>query len=84
MGFGGPVWHTSVAQVRALPMIRRETLAREVLDGLGDASLGEWTEDNPRAFHLRRRLAVEEAAQIGEVIDVRGTTDARRARAGVV
>jgi hypothetical protein len=77
MGFSGPVWHASIAQVRSHPIIRRETLAREVLDGLGDAALGEWTEDAPRVFHLRRRLTVSEAARVGPVVDVRGTSDAR-------
>lgn len=57
-------------------MIRRETIAREVLDGIGDADSGEWTEDNQRAFHLRRRLSTMEAQNI-TVRDVRGTPDAR-------
>ncbi len=76
MGFGGPVWHASVAQAREYPMMRRETLAREVLDGLGDASLGEWVEEGERAVHVRRRLTATEAVPIGEVVDVRGTPDA--------
>lgn len=48
-------------------------MAYEVLEGFGDASLGEWTEDRPRAFHVRRRLNAQEQERIGDAIDLRAT-----------
>jgi hypothetical protein len=74
----GPVWHVSVAPRRAF---YGETLcakrAEKALFGLGDASLGEWREWTGFAFHLRRRLNTAEAARVGPVRDIRGTTEAR-------
>jgi hypothetical protein len=62
-----------------------ERYARAALDGVGDAEAGEWTEAwqrGPRpgnkAFHVRRRLTPEEAAQVGDVVDVRGTPEVDR------
>lgn len=54
-----------------------ERHARRVLDGVGDATLGEWAEPGITrdAFHLRRRLTPAEAEPIGPVIDVRGTPE---------
>jgi hypothetical protein len=76
------VWHCSVASKLEYPIMRRETLAREVLEGVGDGRLGEWIEDARVAFHLRRRLTAVEACVIGPVIDVRGTPEGmRRVRA---
>lgn len=80
-GYGGPVWHASAASTGALTGIGREYLeskAREALDGVGDASAGEWIEWTGIAFHLRRRLTTEEATTVGPVVDVRGTEEARR------
>jgi hypothetical protein len=51
--------------------------ARQALEGVGDASLGEWMETGRAAVHLRRRLSdaeVEEGAF--KVVDVRGTPEA--------
>jgi hypothetical protein len=48
------------------------------LTGVGDPSLGEWDEYGGYAFHVRRRLSIEEAATVGPVVDVRGTEDGRR------
>lgn len=45
-------------------------MCREVLEGWGDASLGEWTEEGG-AFHLRRRLSAEEELRVGAAIDLR-------------
>lgn len=59
------------------PLARRETVASEVLDGIGDAARGEWREFGPRAFHLRRRLSMTEERGIGPAIDIRGTREAR-------
>jgi hypothetical protein len=77
------VWHASVA-ARGLPYGRSalEAIAERELDGLGDASLGEWREWTGRAFHLRRRLSLTEAQSVGPVVDIRRTPEAReRARA---
>lgn len=49
-----------------------------MLDGYGDATLGEWPEFTGRAFHLRRRLTATEQRQVGDVLDVRGTPEAER------
>jgi hypothetical protein len=72
------VWHCSVSAKLEFPILRRESLAREVLDGIGDTHLGEWTEDAPIAFHLRRRLTPVEACAVGPVVDVRGTPEGER------
>ena len=48
------------------------------LAGVGDSSLGQWEEDRPKAFHLRRRLSAKEALLVGPVIDIRGTKEAVR------
>lgn len=37
-----------------------------------------WEEWTGFAFHLRRRLSIREAAEVGPVIDVRGTDEAGR------
>jgi len=55
--------------------LRRMALA--AIDGVGDAELGQW-EEMGRAFHVRRRLTAEEAEMVGEVVDIRGTPEARR------
>lgn len=46
-------------------------MAYELLDGYGEADLGEWFEDRPKAFHLRRRLNAKEQAVVGEALDIR-------------
>jgi hypothetical protein len=51
--------------------------AGDALVGVGDASLGEWHEWTGYAYHIRRRLSLEEAVLIGPVEDIRGTPDAR-------
>jgi hypothetical protein len=53
-----------------------EATARSILAGVGDAELGEWLETKPRVVHLRRRLSAREAAEVGPVVDIRGTPDA--------
>lgn len=81
MGYGGPVWHASAASTGALSGLGVEFLerkARDALEGVGDASLGEWTEWTGVAFHVRRRLTAKEQAIVGPVVDVRGTDEARR------
>ena len=57
-------------------------MAERELAGVGDSSLGEWSEWTGRAYHLRRRLTDSEAALVGPVKDVRGTWEAeKRAKA---
>lgn len=50
-------------------------MAREILEGFGDNVLGEWTESRPIAFHLRRRLSMDEQQRVGEAIDCRNTDE---------
>jgi hypothetical protein len=47
-----------------------------VLDGVGDATLGEWYESGGLAFHVRRRLSEVEARIVGTVVDIRETPEA--------
>lgn len=61
-----------------LPDSELRQRAFDVLNGVGDASLGEWEEKGASAFHLRRRLCNEEALLVGSVVDVRGTQEASR------
>lgn len=59
----------------------REEIAYALLEGRGDPEAGEWIEDRPQAFHLRRRLSSTEAAQLpggGELRDIRGTWEAKK------
>lgn len=55
-----------------------EAQAERELLGVGDASLGEWREFTGAAFHLRRQLSAEEAQQVGPVLDIRRTWEARK------
>jgi hypothetical protein len=57
-------------------MCQRRALAE--LDGLGDATLGEWHEWSGSAYHVRRRLRPDEQQTIGPAVDVRGTPEAQR------
>lgn len=59
-----------------MPVSLLESAAARALDGVGDASLGEWTQAPRRVFHLRRRLSAAEVAQVGPVRDIRGTPEA--------
>ena len=76
MALGGPVWHASVGGGEFAPHVLRH-LAYDALAGVGDARLGQWEDDRPIAFHLRRRLSAEEEKLVGPVLDVRGTDEAR-------
>lgn len=78
MGLGGPVWHASVAPMRGIPLrTDLERQAEKELEGVGDASLGEWREWSGKAFHIRRRLSAAEQEPVGPVVDIRGTAEAR-------
>jgi hypothetical protein len=81
MGFGGPVWHASVAGSIVPAVLEREALRQ--LAGLGDAAQGEWREMGDTAFHVRRRLSAREAPAVGDVMDVRRTPDALRRAAAL-
>lgn len=72
------MWHVSIAP--QIPLSDRALLSavERVLDGVGDPELGQWIERTDRALHLRRRLSHDEAAQVGPVVDVRGTWEARK------
>ena len=75
MGFGGPVWHASVAGSVIKAVLEREALRQ--LEGVGDASLGEWRETGEKAFHVRRRLSAAEQERTGlTVADIRRTPEA--------
>ncbi len=50
-------------------------MCREMLEGFGNKQSGEWTEDRPKAFHLRRRLSTVEQERIGQAVDCRGTQE---------
>lgn len=73
------MWHASVAPVRR-KMHPRELKAKAlaVLGGVGDRRLGEWHEWTGRAYHLRRRLSAAEQAEVGDVVDCRGTDEWQR------
>lgn len=49
----------------------------KALEGVGDAGLGEWEERGQDAYHVRRRLTVEEQAPIGGACDIRGSREAQ-------
>jgi hypothetical protein len=57
-------------------------IARRALEGVGDATLGEWVEDGSPGsgvVHVRRRLSTREAGNRGIVVrDVRGTEEEER------
>lgn len=78
MQLGGPVWHVSVARPGLLWPARLEAECERQLAGVGDAALGEWREWSGAAFHLRRRLSVREQREVGPVVDIRRTEEARR------
>jgi hypothetical protein len=73
------VWHCSVSsQALWTPSSAREDIARDVLSDYGDSNLGEWIEDRPTAFHLRRRLSSAEEETTGCAMDLRGTAEAQK------
>jgi hypothetical protein len=46
------------------------------LEGVGSRLFGEYENWTGKAYHVRRRLSVEEEAIIGPAVDVRGTREA--------
>lgn len=70
------MWHASVApQGLLLPESFLRKVAFDALDGVGDASLGQWEEAFDRFFHLKRRLSEAEQGLVGAAIDIRGTDE---------
>lgn len=70
------MWHASAhipGSIIVWPLL--EKLAHDALDGVGDASLGEWRERGNTAFHLRRRLSAVEQESVGPAVDIRGTPE---------
>lgn len=60
-------------------MLGSKILRQYALDALrdvGDETSGQWEEYTGKAFHIRRRLTLEEQSSIGEAIDIRGTREA--------
>lgn len=53
-------------------------MAFEMLKGYGDESAGQWIESRPKAFHLRRRLTLEEQNRTGRECDLRGTEEGEK------
>ena len=51
-------------------------IALRALEGVGDEVAGQWEEYTGTAFHVRRRLTIEEQEPIGPAVDVRGTAEA--------
>lgn len=80
------MWHSSAAALQGWPtdMTTLRTFALRALDGVGDRNLGEWDEWTGYAFHIRRRLSVQEQGNVGPVLDVRGTNEAERRLARVL
>lgn len=72
------MWHASIQATATYTKASREAIARRLLEGVGDAQAGEWVEDRPAAYHLRRRLTEAEAARVGPVLDIRGTWEATK------
>ena len=52
-------------------------LALSAIESVGDETAGQWEEFTGKAFHIRRRLTMEEQESIGEAVDIRGTAEAR-------
>ena len=76
---GGPVWHASGHGGSSSSSL---AIARRALEGVGDAELGEWTEDGSPGsgvVHVRRRLSHREATNRAIVVrDIRGTEEELR------
>jgi hypothetical protein len=73
--FGGPVWHASG---KGRTIRESKQIALDGLTGVGDRTLGEWTDDPGRGiFHVQRRLSAEEREAFGvpEPFDIRGTPE---------
>lgn len=85
MNLGGPVWHASAAPFPGYPaneqLLRKRAL--DALQGVGDASLGQWEEWTGNAYHVRRRLTRKEQQTVGDLKDIRGTQEADKRKQAV-
>lgn len=92
--YGGPVWHASaawhdlgrtvpLAELGAAMILRLVMAARYALQGVGDATLGEWQDNGRAAYHLRRRVTAVEWGLQPWGMDYRGTAESRRRLAPV-
>jgi hypothetical protein len=78
--FGGPVWHASGKGRNERESLR---LCQLALSGVGDRSLGEWTdrEGTGRGIvHVQRRLteAERQAFAVPQPYDIRGSAEEQR------
>jgi hypothetical protein len=64
--------------VEGLSMEFLREKARAALNGVGDASLGEWETVLWGALTLRRRLTAREQRSVSGLRDLRGTPEAKR------
>lgn len=62
--------------------LRQHALAS--LDGVGDASLGQWEEWSGTAYHIKRRLSAAEQAIVGDAKDIRKTKEADTRRSAAL
>jgi hypothetical protein len=71
------VWHVSV-----MPRPGHQIVIERLLEGVGDATLGEWRQAGVVAHqvsHLRRRLSTKECIEYGlAMLDLRGTQDGEK------
>lgn len=84
-GYGGPVWHASVAGhgpmgVEPVWLAGEPALwqvAEHALRGVGDPALGEWRELTPdkKAVHLKRRVSDAEWGGRLWGMDLRGSPE---------
>ncbi len=49
--------------------------ALDAMQGVGNRSLGEWTEWTGMYYHVRRRLTRDEQKKVGNMLDVRNTEE---------
>lgn len=85
LNFGGPVWHASVRTYGNQRDGIARLLALRALEGVGDASLGQWEEGGRSAYHIRRRLSMREQLERGLAMrDIRGTEEAAQRLAEIV
>ena len=75
------MWHASAASV-TLDFGELERQTRRMLQGVGDAALGQWIQRTQRGgmriLHLRRRVSVAEEKRTGPALDIRGTPEMYR------
>ncbi len=72
------MWHASVAPCGCRPHVNDlRRLALVALAGVGDRD-HEWAEFTGYAYHVRRRLTVEEQNLVGDAVDCRGSEEGQR------